>query len=110
MPPRFGCRHRRIHDTLFLREIEAGLKRNLKRKAYNPLVADWLIFLFKIGGFGAVLLLAVIVMGKWLKQIAAALNSYVTAYAQKTAKIDARMKHLEQHSRFLRADDSLMSH
>src|ERR1022692_655263 len=60
-------------------------------------MADWLIFLLKLGGFGAVLVLALIVMGKWLlKQIAAALNSYVTAYAQETAKIDARIKHLEK--------------
>lgn len=60
-------------------------------------MADWLIFLFKIGGFGAVLAAAFFFAGKWLlKQIAATLNSYVTAYAQETAKIDARMKHLEK--------------
>ena len=60
-------------------------------------MADWLTFLFNIGGFGAVLVLALFVMGKWLlKQITAVLNSYVTAYAQETAKIDARMKRLEQ--------------
>jgi cell division protein FtsB len=60
-------------------------------------MADWLIFLFKIGGFGAVLVFALIVMAKWLlKQTTAAFNSYVTAYAQETAKIDARIRHLEQ--------------
>ena len=42
-------------------------------------------------------MLALFVMGKWLlKQIAAAMNSYVTAYAQETGKIDARIKHLEK--------------
>src|ERR1022692_2552736 len=60
-------------------------------------MADWLIFLFKIGGFGAVLVFALFLMGKWLlKQIIAALNSYVTAYAQETAKIDARIERLEK--------------
>jgi hypothetical protein len=39
-------------------------------------MADWLIFLFKIGGFGAVLVLALIVMSKWLlKQIVSGLSS-----------------------------------
>jgi hypothetical protein len=65
--------------------------------AYNPVMADWLVFLFKIGGFTAVLVAALSVMGRWLlRQIAAALSSYLTAYAQETAKIDTRMKHLEQ--------------
>jgi len=40
-------------------------------------MADWMIFRFKIGRFGAVLVLALVVMGKWL--LAAALNSYVMA-------------------------------
>jgi len=44
-----------------------GEKRNGHRKpnvtAYNPLMADWLIFLCKIGGFGTVLVLALVVMG-----------------------------------------------
>jgi hypothetical protein len=43
-------------------------------------MTDWLIFLLKYGGLGAVLLLALFVMGKWLlNQIAAALHSHVTA-------------------------------
>lgn len=60
-------------------------------------MADWLLFIFKLGGCGAVLVLVLLVMGKWLlKQIVAALNSYVTAYAQETAKIDARVERLER--------------
>jgi hypothetical protein len=40
--------------------------------------------------------LALALMGKWLvEQIAVALNSYVTAYAQETARIDARIERLE---------------
>lgn len=60
-------------------------------------MADWQIFLFEIGGFGAVLALALVVIGKWfLKQVAATLNSYVTTYAMETARTEARMKHLEK--------------
>jgi len=60
-------------------------------------MADWLILLLKYGGFGAVLLLALFVMGKWLlKRITAALDSYTTAYLQQKAAIDARIEHLEQ--------------
>src|ERR1039457_3040879 len=56
-------------------------------------MANWLIAILQFGGLGAVLVL----MGKWLlKQITAALNSYVTAYAQETAKIDARIERLEK--------------
>ena len=65
--------------------------------AYNPLMANWQIFLFEIGGFGAVLALALVIIGKWfLKQVAATLNSYVAAYALETARTEARMKHLEK--------------
>jgi hypothetical protein len=61
------------------------------------LMADWLVLLLKFGGFGAVLLLALFVMGKWLlKRINAALDSYVAAYAQQTANIDARIANLEK--------------
>ena len=45
----------------------------------------------------SVVALALFIMGKWLlKQITAALNSYVTAYAQQTANIDARIANLEK--------------
>lgn len=65
--------------------------------AYNPLMADWLIPLLRIGGFGAVLVLALFVMGRWLLgQITVALNSYLTAYAAETARIDARIERLEK--------------
>jgi hypothetical protein len=60
-------------------------------------MSGWLISLLQIGGFGAVLVVALIVMGKWLlHQLTAALNSYVTTYAQETAKIDARIERLEK--------------
>jgi hypothetical protein len=60
-------------------------------------MADWLVLLLKYGGFGAVLLLALFVMGKWLvKRITAALDSYVSAYAQQSASIDARIADLEK--------------
>jgi hypothetical protein len=60
-------------------------------------MSDWLVFLFKIGGFGAVVVLALWIMGSWiLKRINAALDSYVTAYAQETAKIDARIERIEK--------------
>src|ERR1019366_193506 len=60
-------------------------------------MADWLILLLRYGGFGAVLLLALFVMGKWLlKRITAALDSYTTAYAQQSASIDARIANLEK--------------
>lgn len=50
-----------------------------------------------MGGFGAVLLVALFVMGKWLlKRITAALDSYTTAYLQQKAAIDARIERLEQ--------------
>jgi hypothetical protein len=58
---------------------------------------DWLGPLLQFGGTGAVVALALFIMGKWLlKQITAALNSYVTAYAQQTANIDARIANLEK--------------
>lgn len=60
-------------------------------------MADWLILFLKYGGFGAVLLLVLFVMGKWLlKRITAALDSYTTAYLQQKAAIDARIASLEK--------------
>jgi len=60
-------------------------------------MADWLILLLKYGGFGAVLVLALFLMGKWLfKRITAALDYYVSAYAQQSASIDARIANLEK--------------
>jgi hypothetical protein len=60
-------------------------------------MADWLILLLKYGGFGAVLLLALWIMGGWLlKRINAALDSYTTAYLQQKAGIDARIANLEK--------------
>jgi cell division protein FtsB len=56
-----------------------------------------MILLFEFGGCGAVLLLALFGIGKWfLKKMNAALDSYVAAYAQQTANIDARIANLEK--------------
>ena len=56
-------------------------------------MADWLISLLQIAGILAV---ALWIAGKWLlRQITATLNSYLTAYAQETGKIDARIERLE---------------
>jgi hypothetical protein len=61
------------------------------------LMTDWLVPLVQIGGTGAVIAFALFIMGKWLlDRITAALNSYVAAYAQETAKIDTRIEHLEK--------------
>jgi flagellar motor protein MotB len=58
---------------------------------------DWLVLLLQIGGTGAVIAVALFIIGKWLlNQITTALKSYVTAYAQQTANIDARMANLEK--------------
>jgi hypothetical protein len=58
---------------------------------------NWLTLLLQIGGTGAVIAVALFVMGKWLlTKITAALNAYVVAYAQETAKIDARIERLEK--------------
>jgi hypothetical protein len=60
-------------------------------------MTERLIPLLQIGGTGAVVAIALFIMGKWLlNQITVSLNSYVTAYAQETAKIDARIERLEQ--------------
>ena len=60
-------------------------------------MADWLILLLKYGGFGAVLFLALWIMGGWLlKRINAALDSYTTAYFKQKAAIDARIANLEK--------------
>jgi hypothetical protein len=60
-------------------------------------MADWLVLLLQIGGTGAVVGIAIVIMGQWLlKRINAALDNYVTAYAQESASIDSRIEHLEQ--------------
>ena len=60
-------------------------------------MTDWLLLLFKIGGYVALLALGLLLTARWLlKKITAALESYVTAYAQEGAKIDARIDHLEK--------------
>jgi hypothetical protein len=60
-------------------------------------MTDWFIPLLEIGGTGVVIAVAFLIMGKWLwSKINAALNSYVTAYAQETAKIDARIERIEK--------------
>lgn len=60
-------------------------------------MTDWLVLLLQLGGVGGVVAVALWITGKWLlKQITAALNSYMTAYAQEAAKIDARIGHLEK--------------
>jgi hypothetical protein len=58
---------------------------------------DWLVPLLQIGGTGAMIVVAFLIMSKWLwAKINAALDSYVAAYAQETAKIDVRIEHLEK--------------
>jgi cell division protein FtsB len=58
---------------------------------------DWLVPLLQIGGTGAVVAFALFIMGRWLlNHITTALKSYVTAYAQQTANIDARIANLEK--------------
>jgi hypothetical protein len=58
---------------------------------------DWHVLLLQIGGTGAVIAVALFIMGRWLlDQITTALKSYVTAYAQQTANIDARIANLEK--------------
>jgi|ERR1017187_7160152 hypothetical protein len=60
-------------------------------------MTDWLVPLFQFGGTGAVVAVALFIMGKWLlTKITAALNAYVTAYAQQAANIDARIANLEK--------------
>ena len=60
-------------------------------------MTDWLPPLLQIGGIGAVLAVALFIIGRWLlNQITAALNSFVTAYAQETAEIDARIERIEK--------------
>lgn len=60
-------------------------------------MADWLILFLQLGGFGAVLVVALFVLGKWfLKRITTALDSYTTAYLQQKAAIDARIESLEK--------------
>jgi hypothetical protein len=60
-------------------------------------MADWLIFLFELGGNVALLAFAVFLLGKWLwHKINAAMDSYTTAYTQEAARIDARIGHLEK--------------
>ena len=69
----------------------------LPSRRYTPHMADWLILLLKYGGFGAVLFLALWIMGGWLlKRINAALDSYTTAYFKQKAAIDARIANLEK--------------
>jgi hypothetical protein len=75
-------------------------------------MAEWLIALLQVGGFGAVLLLALLVTGKWLlKKINAALDSYTTAYLHQKAAIDARIASLEklvaEQARLTRAVESI---
>jgi hypothetical protein len=60
-------------------------------------MTDWLVPLLQFGGTGVVIAVALYIMGKWLlTKITAALNAYVTAYAQQTANIDARIANLEK--------------
>src|ERR1039458_4475904 len=60
-------------------------------------MADWLIPLFQIGGTPGVIVIAVILMGRWLlKKINAALDSYNTAYHQQKGAIDARIELIEK--------------
>jgi len=58
---------------------------------------DWFKFLLQFGTTAMVVGAALFLMGKWLlARINDALKSYVTAYAQESAKIDARIQHLEK--------------
>jgi hypothetical protein len=59
-------------------------------------MADWLNLLLHIGGVIGSVAVALWITGQWLlKQITTTLTSYLTAYAQETAKIDARMERLQ---------------
>jgi hypothetical protein len=59
-------------------------------------MADWLILLLHVGGVIGIVAVAMWITGKWLlKQITTTLTSYLAAYAQETAKIDARMERLQ---------------
>jgi hypothetical protein len=74
-------------------------------------MTDSLIPLLQLGGTGAVLL-AVVVMGRWLRsKNNTALDSYMTAYGQESARIDARIQHLEklveEQARFARTVETI---
>src|SRR5262249_40830388 len=58
---------------------------------------DWLTFVLQFGSTAVVVVTVAGFAGKWLmRQITAALNSYVTAYAQEGGKIDSRIERLEK--------------
>src|ERR1035441_5481359 len=60
-------------------------------------MADWLIFLFKLGGNVALLAFVVFLLGKWLwRKINAALDSYNKAYHEQKGAIDARIDRIEK--------------
>ena len=60
-------------------------------------MTDWLVPLLQFSGTGVVIAVALYIMGRWLlTKITVALNAYVVAYAQETAKIDARIERLEK--------------
>lgn len=59
-------------------------------------MADFLTLIIQIGGVGAVVVIAVAAMGKWLwKKVNATFDSYTTTYFQQKAAIDARIANLE---------------
>jgi hypothetical protein len=60
-------------------------------------MTDWLMLILQIGGVGAVVALAVAITGKWLwEKFNAAFDSYVTAYSQQQANINARIANLQK--------------
>jgi hypothetical protein len=60
-------------------------------------MADWISLLVQIGATGAVLVIAVGVMGRWLwRKIDTALSAYTNKYLEQKAAIDARIASLEK--------------
>ena len=60
-------------------------------------MADWISLLVQIGATGAVLVIAVGVMGRWLwRKIDTAVNAYTGKYLEQKATIDARIANLEK--------------
>jgi hypothetical protein len=58
---------------------------------------DLLTLFIHLGGTATVVLVCLYFMGKWfLGKLNAAIESYVNAYAQESAKIGARIQHLEE--------------
>src|ERR1039457_7714504 len=60
-------------------------------------MAAWISLLVQIGATGAILVIAVGVMGRWLwRKIDTAVNAYTGKYLEQKATIDARIASLEK--------------